>query len=287
MASRIPLVCASLAGLLLAATVRASPDHAARSEAPSPSRSKKGSLSRSLGYPWRGHLTNGVRLEESDLIRHSVADQEDDRFWGTQELVGLLERAVDRVSSALPSGPLVVGELSQRRGGDVIGHKSHENGRDVDLGFYLRTEAGQPVPATQFVSIWRSGRGRMGDEGVYFDAQRNWLLIRALLTDRKVQVHHVFTSKWIRRRLLREARRQGTGERLYKRAQQMIIPPDVRHPHHNHFHVRIYCPPDDVPGCRDRGPFWPWLSPDHPFADLAAQQFPDRFPEPRFPEPRF
>ena len=44
----------------------------------------------------------------------------------------------------------------------------------------------------------------------------------------------------------------------------------LAHPHRNHFHVRIYCPAEDVTSdrrstCRDRGPYWPWLPSTHPW----------------------
>jgi hypothetical protein len=37
-----------------------------------------------------------------------------------------------------------------------------------------------------------------------------------------------------------------------------MVQPKRGHKHANHFHVRIYCPADDRPHCRDSAPYWPW-----------------------------
>lgn len=225
--------------------------------------------SRSVGYPWRGRLSGARKLRESKYITHAKGDEGDEHFYGTAELVRLIRRAVTEVHKAVPTKKLVVGELSAEHGGDVPGHGSHENGRDADLGFFLRDESGQPVQAEDFVPIHRSGRGTVDDQRVYFDARRNWLLMRALIEDERVHLQHVFVSPWIRRTLLDEARRQGASHNMLEKAKFIILPPDVRHPHHNHYHMRIYCPANDLPGCHDRGPYWPWLPDSHPFAERA------------------
>jgi murein endopeptidase len=56
------------------------------------------------------------------------------------------------------------------------------------------------------------------------------------------------------------------------RAEALLIQPSHGHPHRNHFHVRIYCPPADRPACEDREPFHPWYpgtAPGAPTAEAA------------------
>ncbi len=187
-------------------------------------------------------------------------------FWGTRALVHLLQRVAEWVEAQAPGARLNVGELSKRGGGNLVGHRSHENGRDVDLGFYLQDEAAVPREPRRFVSVNRRGRGRDGEVAVRFDDLRNWLLIEALVTDESAPVQHAFVHRSVRTRLLAQGRRLGASEALLAKVERVVISAGVRHPHRNHFHVRIYCPAADVPACRDRGPFWPWLPATHPFA---------------------
>lgn len=222
--------------------------------------------SRSVGYPWRGRLEGGLRLTASPRIHLMEVDVPRGNFWGTRSLVHLLQRVAERVAAAAPGARLNVGELSRRGGGNLVGHRSHESGRDVDLGFYLTDEAGVPYEPRRFVNVNRHGRGRDGETAVRFDDLRNWLLIAALVGDEGSPVQHAFVHRSVRARILAEGRRQGASEALLAQVERVVISPGVRHPHRNHFHVRIYCPAEDVPACRDRGPFWPWLPPTHPFA---------------------
>ncbi len=235
--------------------------------------------SRSSGYPWRGGLENSVRLQESATLRFMDVDRPRGNFFGTRRLVGLLERTAAVVDERAPGARMNVGELSRRTGGNIVGHRSHENGRDVDLGFYMVDDAGLPVETRRFLNVRRSGRARNavapgpdapGESGLQFDPIRNWMMIEALITDPEVVVQHAFVHRDVRRLLVRQGRRMGASDDLIERVERVVISPGVRHPHRNHFHVRIYCGPDDMPGCRDRGPFWPWLGEGHPFHGLVV-----------------
>jgi hypothetical protein len=71
-----------------------------------------GMRSRSLGYPWAGHLLRGLRIRESQYVRYMDEDARKARFFGTWELVQLLERAARRVAFRVPGAQLSLGELS-------------------------------------------------------------------------------------------------------------------------------------------------------------------------------
>ncbi|HJL25826.1 MAG TPA: penicillin-insensitive murein endopeptidase [Polyangiaceae bacterium LLY-WYZ-15_(1-7)] len=230
----------------------------------------------SRGYPWRGRLEgDGVRLEASDSVHLVEAEAERGFHWGTRALVGLVERAAARVAHEAPSafGPvrLHVGELSKRGGGNIPGHSSHENGRDVDLGFYMLDAEKHPYEPPRFLNVRRSGRSGHERQLLRFDDERNFLLIRALIEDPETTVQHAFVHRSVRRRLMSTARRMGASPVLLEQIERVVIAPGVSHPHRNHFHVRIYCPSEDAGvrerrrRCRDRGPWWPWLPEAHPW----------------------
>ncbi len=214
--------------------------------------------SRSIGWAWRGRLLHGVAAVESAFVHHVEEYRPGGAFWGTWELVQLLERAAWRVHRRLPGVRLSIGELSKRGGGRLRGHHSHQSGRDVDIAFYMLGPDGRPIEPRTFVAFDRRGRG-LGVNRIYrFDDARNWELVAKLVADGDARVQFIFVASTLKRRLLREGRRRGAPRVLLERAEKVMVQPTHGHPHRNHFHVRIYCSPGDRPSCKDRPPFHPW-----------------------------
>jgi len=212
----------------------------------------------SMRYPWRGRLAHGVLVRESDAIRYVDEYRQHQRFFGTWQLVQLIERAAQRVSQRLPGARLALGELSQQQGGRIPGHRSHRNGRDVDLGFYLLDELGQPATAPTFVPIGRGSFGSHAGQRFELDVPRNWTLVSKLVHDDDAQVQFVFVAKSVSTRLLAYAESIGEPEWLIARAKAVMFQPRHGNRHQSHFHVRIYCSQDDRPYCRDKPPYFPW-----------------------------
>jgi penicillin-insensitive murein endopeptidase len=222
--------------------------------------------SRSIGRPWHGFLVGGLRLGESANMRLLPAHVETGHFWGTAELVTVLEHAANRVAAEAPGARLTMGELGKRGRGNIPGHRSHESGRDADIGFYLVDAAGVSYEEERFLHVGRSGRVRHVEAELRFDDARNWLFVQSLLEDPTAYVKYLFIARSLKRRLLEEAARQLAPEELRLRAERVLQPPLGSHDAHDgHFHLRIYCPADDVPGCRERGPYYDWLPDDTPF----------------------
>lgn len=214
--------------------------------------------SRSVGLPWKGKLERGVKLEPSRDVRYVTEYASGQNFYGTWELVQLLVRAAHRVSHRLPGAKLSVGELSAERGGNLGGHASHESGRDVDIGFYMLDAAGRPYNAYAFAQFDGRGKALPPNQGLQLDLARNWELVARLVTDGDARVQFIFVAPEIRALLLAEGRRRGASEVVLNRAARVMVRPGEKHPHGNHFHVRVYCGPADRPRCEDRPPFWPW-----------------------------
>jgi penicillin-insensitive murein endopeptidase len=216
---------------------------------------------RSVGLPWQGQLPEGVLLQPSETMRYINDRPPEGHFYGTAELVGLLTEAAEHVAQHEPGGaPLTVGDLSRRGGGDIISHRSHENGRDVDLGFYMVDDAGRPVTAQRYHDMMLDGRIR-GRAGAQFDTARNWRLVESMLSNESLaKVQYIFVARTIRDRLLAEGRRVGASPELLTKAETILLQPSNGSPHRDHFHVRIYCPEDDSPDCQDVAPYWPSLA---------------------------
>lgn len=226
----------------------------------------------SVGLPFDGRLRNGVLLRESDHVRYAGEYRDGGRFWGTDELVQLIERAAARVAQRLPGSRLSVGELSAQRGGRISGHRSHQNGRDVDLAFYMIGADDRPFVPFAFAAFDRRGRGLAPNESLRFDDARNWELVGRLVADPDARVQYVFVAETLKQRLLATARRRRAPRSVVARAEQVMMQPGHGHPHRNHFHVRIYCPPADRPACRDREPYHAWYPGTPPRAERAATE---------------
>lgn len=210
----------------------------------------------SVGSPTDGKLENGVELRPGDAL---ALKRPRGPRWGIQELVRMLERGAERVESRFPGSVLLVGDLSGRRGGDLGGHRSHESGRDADVGFYFVDREGKPAKVRTFRAVdWR---GRAADDPrLRFDDARNWALVQAWVTDPRARVEHIFVAKPIRARLLAHARKRGVYLPVLHRASIALKQPSRGLPHDDHFHVRIACPRSqrdvciaDPPKRRDRG----------------------------------
>jgi penicillin-insensitive murein DD-endopeptidase len=215
------------------------------------------SASVSSGLPWQGRLLRAVPLPMSHVLRPVTEYTPSGNFYGTSEMVGMLQRSAQLIATRWPGSQLAVGELSGPRGGKLKGHRSHRNGRDVDIAFFMRDAAGQAAPLHGFVACKGDGSAGQRERKLYFDDAKNWALVATMLRDPEARVQYILVAKRIRARLLIEGRRQGESEDFLRGAAAVMIQPK-HHQHANHFHVRIYCSADDRPQCRDRAPFWPW-----------------------------
>ena len=156
-------------------------------------------------------------------------------------MVEALRHAGASVRARLASSPpLGVGDLSRARGGPIAPYsRSHQSGRDSDLAFYRLDAQGAPVVADDLIRFDAQGQTR--DRAQTFDAERNWLLVRALLEDRTIEVEWMFISEPLRKTLLAEAAREGAPAELAQRAARLLHQPSDAPPHDDHLHLRLRC----------------------------------------------
>lgn len=202
---------------------------------------------RSVGSPSDGRLEGGMRLEERPYLRICPAYSKSDVRWGLQPLVGMVDRAARSVSRQYPGSVLNVGHLSRAGGGTVDRHLSHTNGRDVDIGFYVRNANNKPILPDRFVAFRADGTAPTW-AGAHFDDARNWALVSALVTDPQAQVRNIFIANALRARLLAYAERVGAPIGVRLRAAEVMVQPRHAQPHDDHIHVRIACP-DGMSSC--------------------------------------
>ncbi len=220
-------------------------------------------LSGSVGVPHNGVLTTSAELPTIGpgfvrFRKHAPV------YHGLPRLVSAIQRAAAEVERSYPGGaPLVVGDLSASTGGKIPRHNSHRTGRDVDFLFYLTTPTGIPVRNPGFIPLGADGFVQLpsGNYAV-LDVERQWHLIKTLMTDSDIDIQFLFMSKELEARIIQYARAKETDWELLWHAQTVMLQPGDSLPHADHVHVRIACRPHEaVAGCSGGGPHWPWLEP--------------------------
>ena len=214
----------------------------------------------SIGVPHEGMITDAVLLprrgEGYGLLRNNA------RNWGNPRLVTAIERAARQVARARPGGArLMIGDLSARWGGEASGHRSHRTGRDADLLIYVLTPEGKSIESPGFPRFGPDGLARV-DKGrfVRIDLEREWLLVKALVTMPEANVQWLFFARWLEALVIEYARARGEDEELVWYAESVLLQPGDSEAHDDHLHLRIACTPDEaVAGCLGGGPYWPWL----------------------------
>jgi len=179
----------------------------------------------SIGRPNRGQLINGVQLEESGLFHIVVPDAS----YGTEETLFYLTRATEAVHVEHPgTRPLHIGHLSRQGGGYLRPHKSHQSGRDVDVGFYYSTRDTWYRRATP----------------TNLDLPRTWTFLRSLVTDTDVEM--IFVASYIQHMIRKYAESVGEDPVWLHALFDGAGPrgPMFRHApgHATHFHVRFFSP---------------------------------------------
>lgn len=225
----------------------------------------------SAGKAADGRMRRPERLDARGTGYHVPTEwKERGNQYGTAELIGLIERSAAQVRGKDRRVVLGVADLSPKRGGKSIWHKSHQSGRDVDLLFYSTNAKRRPMkpPTQQMVHYDGSGRAfapesmkhpyeEEGWEERRFDDKRNWLLVEALLSDPETRVQWIFVAKHLRGRMLRWAEKHDRPRWAIEYARVVMRQPLKAAPHDDHMHVRIYCPRADRDfGCVDSGPVW-------------------------------
>jgi penicillin-insensitive murein endopeptidase len=233
-------------------------------------------LSGTVGVPNQGVLTEAEELPMRG-VGFSRYRLESTHYFGRPRLVHALEQAAADVAQKAPGGaPLMIGDLSAKTGGRIPGHDSHRSGRDVDLLFLVMTPSGISVPSPGFVRFEADGLALVpdGKDYVRIDIDREWLLLRSLLTSSEVGVQFMFVCREVEARLIDHARALGEPEELVWRAETVMLQPSDSLPHDDHVHLRIACSPEEaIAGCSGGGPRWEWLPPYAPVHPLSAQDW--------------
>lgn len=199
---------------------------------------------RALGSYARGCLAGAVALPV-DGPAWQVMRVSRGRNFGHPALVSFLERFAERAVAVTGWAGLLVGDISQPRGGPMMwGHASHQIGLDADVWLMPMPAGGVDRAAreTMMAQSVVAASGTDVDPRVWTQAH-----VRLLeLASRAGEVERIFVNPAIKRALCRDVR----GDRTWLGK----IRPMGGHDYH--FHIRLACPPGES-GCEPQTPVPP------------------------------
>ncbi|MEH2489146.1 penicillin-insensitive murein endopeptidase [Bradyrhizobium sp. AZCC 2230] len=181
----------------------------------------KGCLAGAQALPINGKTWQVMRLSRN-------------RNWAHPDMIKLLERLSDKVHEVAGWPGLLVGDLSQPRGGPMLtGHASHQVGLDADIWL-------APMPDRELSRVEReemSATMMVRPDRLDVDPKvwmpSHLLVIRAAAQE--PQVERIFVNAAIKKALCREAKGDRTW---FSKVRPM-------YGHDYHFHIRIKCPAAD------------------------------------------
>ena len=189
----------------------------------------------SIGQPNSGQLMNGIMPKEAP--NYHLVDPA--HAWGTTETVESLCHALSVVAQLHPGTSAIdIGHLSAKEGGPLRPHRSHQSGRDVDIGLYYRDTR----------TRWYTHATRDT-----LDVPRTWTLIRTLATDTNIEMILLDRSLQdvIEQYAVSIEKDQNWVSSLFH--SDGSIAPLIRHAsgHTTHLHLRflilsLKSPPDDL-----------------------------------------
>ncbi|MGB1012609.1 MAG: penicillin-insensitive murein endopeptidase [Nannocystaceae bacterium] len=176
----------------------------------------------------KGKLKAGFQLPSG---RHYVV-KHPRLSWGTSNTVRTIQQAISSYSRRAKGGPKIhVGDISKKGGGKFPPHLSHQDGRDVDIGYVLTGKQKDEI------KFRRANKKNL-------DVARTWRLLKTFLDTG--QVRYIFMDYRLQKLVYKYARDKGVSEDTLDELFQYPRGKGrthgiVRHwrGHVNHFHIRF------------------------------------------------
>jgi murein endopeptidase len=194
----------------------------------------------SVGAPWDGSLHDAAKFPAGDgyKIRRPW------RAFGTRTTVAIVKSVVTGVRAEFPEQHvLAIGDFSAEKGGAITQHRSHQSGRDVDIGlFYKEKPANYP---TSFVKATTDN----------LDCEATFALVErfASTSGKDGGVQMMFLDYNVQGLLVKWAKDHGVDDdklgAMFQYGHGRGSSSGLVHHepgHDNHLHVRFKCPKGDT-----------------------------------------
>jgi penicillin-insensitive murein DD-endopeptidase len=190
----------------------------------------KGCLAGAERLPANGSSWQAMRLSRN-------------RYWGHPELIAFIEKFARTVTEKDNWPGLLVGDLSQPRGGPMMGdHASHQIGMDVDIWLNPMPNKRLSKRERENISAVSTIKNRREINPKVWTTGHAKILRRAALDK---QVARIFINPAIKKEMCKWSKQQKDRSWLRK-----LRP---WYGHHYHFHVRLKCP-KGASSCKNQNP---------------------------------
>lgn len=193
--------------------------------------------SESVGAAFEGTLRHGEQLPPHR--GYEIRDR--NRAWGTNNTITFIMEGYDAILRRFPHAPrIMVHDISLQRGGQIPPHRSHQSGRDADIGYYYRNC--DPTCVYRAISAHE------------LDSAKQWTLFSFWIENEMVE--YIFMDYALQGALHAWLKEQGASDAQLGRWLQYPHGQGsrrglIRHEpgHATHFHARFSCSDED-PRCR-------------------------------------
>jgi penicillin-insensitive murein endopeptidase len=196
----------------------------------------------SIGFYAKGCLAGAVALPADGPTWQAIRPSRN-RRWGRPEMIAFLERFSQDAAKNAGWPGLLVGDISQPRGGPMFnGHASHQIGLDADVWLTPmppRTLTAAERETMPFTTMLDKNKFLTVDSSVWTESRARLLMQAASYP----QVERIFVNPAIKKKMCES----WTGDR----ANLGKLRPEYGHD--SHLHIRLRCPPGSI-GCTPQAP---------------------------------
>ena len=166
------------------------------------------------------------------------------RAYGREDVYQALLHSAGQLQRSHPGSYVAYMDVITRRGGPIAKHLSHRTGRDVDILFFGRSEAGLEPRAMSWHTVGYvlnyDCTSQRNPAGWDFDGERGWAFLMALKANPYVGVERIFVEPCVEAWLLEAGQALGADDDDVSWAEKTLRYAGSRAGDHlDHFHIRF------------------------------------------------
>lgn len=203
----------------------------------------------SVGIPSQGQLQNPTSLVDvvSNIAQAGLTEKfplrsvrnKDGNYYGNYATMEFLVRASFWLNRLKPGFPLEVNDISSQRGGRLRPHVSHQNGLDMDVGFFFKNLRENYYGRTTLTK---------GGLDPNFDRTLQWNFFKSIMKYYNDKIFMIFVHPRVKKAMCEEAYKSGDLSASSVKSNTLTIAQETlrrlvpESGHYDHFHTRLRCP---------------------------------------------
>lgn len=198
-------------------------------------------LNQAIGLPNKGSLRNATSMVDRQKSTPGFFEVFNPaRAFATYEMAEMITRMGKKLTSAF-SKKLNLSDISQKRGGALSPHLSHQIGMDADIAYPSNNDK------VKFPAVVHGGSY---DSSVY-SIEKTYELLKFTYSQKDIKVDRIFIDRKIKKVLCDYAKAKGELNKDKELVQRLFNNMEHVDGHGDHFHLRLRCTPAH-PACRDK-----------------------------------